>query len=100
MAQSASPSEVFHRLVSGVAQGRWDELPDLYAEATHVEHPFDPMRAPALRSREDLRRHFAQARRAWPERRVEATDIVIHETGDPEVVVAEFTYRGIVTATG
>ena len=43
MAQSASPSEVFHRLVSGVAQGRWDELPDLYAEATHVEHPFDPM---------------------------------------------------------
>jgi ketosteroid isomerase-like protein len=100
MTRSASPAEVFRRLVTGVAQGRWDELPDLYAEATHVEHPFDPLRAPALHTREDLRHHFARVQRAWPPRRVEAADIVIHETSDPEVIVAEYTYRGTIVATG
>src|SRR5262249_12279835 len=99
MTQPASPAEVFHRLVSGVAQGRWGELADLYADAVHVDHPFDPMRAPALRTQEELRHHFAQGRRACPQRPLEAADITIHVTGDPEVIVAEFRYRGVITAT-
>lgn len=48
MAQPLSPSEVFLALVNGVAEGRWEELPSLYAELTHVVHPFDPLRPAAL----------------------------------------------------
>lgn len=58
MTQVLSPREVFLALVNGVAEGRWSELPDLYAEQTHVVHPFDPLRAAALRTRDELREHF------------------------------------------
>jgi len=53
-----SPREVFLALVNGVAEGRWEDLPGLYAEQTDVVHPFDPLRAPALRTRDELREHF------------------------------------------
>jgi ketosteroid isomerase-like protein len=87
------------RLVEGVAAGRWHELPELYAERTDVRHPFDPQRAPALRTREELREHFTPPPGGLGLER-EATNITIHETADPEVIVAEFEYRGTVLATG
>jgi ketosteroid isomerase-like protein len=90
---------VFLALVDGVAAGRWAELPDLYAERTHVVHPFDPLRAPALRTREELREHFRPTgQRPRLQRRPAA--VTVHETTDPEVIVAEFEYRGTDTATG
>jgi ketosteroid isomerase-like protein len=99
MAQSLSPSEVFLRLVNGLAAGRWEELPGLYAEQTHVVHPFDPRRPAALRTRDELREHFAPAGSGpAPQRR--AANITIHQTTDPEVIVAEFEYRGTVASTG
>jgi ketosteroid isomerase-like protein len=99
MAQSLSPSQVFLALVHGVAEGRWEELPRLYAEQTHVVHPFDPLRPAALRTREELREHFAPAGPdpTWPRR---AAGITIHQTTDPEVIVAEFEYQGTVAGTG
>jgi ketosteroid isomerase-like protein len=92
-----SPREVFLALVDGVAAGRFDELPDLYAERTDVVHPFDPLRAPALRSRAELREHF---RSTGPRPRRQVADVTVHETTDPEVIVAEFEYRGTVEETG
>ena len=50
MPHTPSPQEVFLALVNGVAEGRWEELPDLYAERTDVVHPFHPLRAAALRT--------------------------------------------------
>ncbi|MFI7672367.1 hypothetical protein [Actinophytocola sp. NPDC049390] len=44
---------IFLALVNGVADGRWEELPDLYAERTDVAHPFRPLRPAALRSRDE-----------------------------------------------
>jgi ketosteroid isomerase-like protein len=99
MAQTRSPREVFLALVNGVADGRWEELPDLYAQQTDVVHPFDPARAPALRSREELREHFRPTG-AGPELRRRPANITIHETADPEVIVAEFEYQGTVDGTG
>ncbi|WP_037678516.1 nuclear transport factor 2 family protein [Streptomyces griseus] len=99
MTQVLSPSEVFLALVNGVAEGRWHELPDLYAEQTHVVHPFDPLRAAALRTRDELREHFRPTGEGPRLDRV-ATNITIHETTDPEVIVAEFEYRGTVVETG
>jgi uncharacterized protein len=92
-----TPREVFERLVDGVTHGRWDELPGLYAEDTLVTHPFAPAGAP-LAGRESLRRHFAAA--AAMGVALTARCAVVHETTDPEVVIAEFEYAGRVTATG
>ena len=94
-----TPREVFLALVNGVADGRWDELPDLYAERTDVVHPFDPLRAPALRTRDELREHFRPTG-TGPELRRRPANITIHETADPEVIVAEFEYQGTVAGTG
>src|SRR6202012_2611432 len=96
---SRSPHEVFRALVGGVAAGRFTELPDLYAAQTDVVHPFDPLRAPALRTRDELRAPFTPANDgAPPERR--AANITIHQTTDPEVIVAEFEYQGTIAETG
>ncbi|KUL22599.1 ketosteroid isomerase [Actinoplanes awajinensis subsp. mycoplanecinus] len=94
-----TPREVFLALVTGVAEGRGPELADLYAERTHVVHPFHPLRPPAIESRDELREHFTPTDES---RRLQRTAerIRIHETTDPEVIVAEFEYRGVDTGTG
>jgi ketosteroid isomerase-like protein len=94
-----SPREVFLALVNGVADGRWAELPRLYAEQTDVVHPFDPLRGPALRTRDELREHFRPTGDG-PRLHRRPAGITIHETTDPEVIVAEFEYRGTVVETG
>jgi ketosteroid isomerase-like protein len=94
-----TPTEVFLALVHGVAGERWDELPDLYAERTDVRHPFDPLRAPALRTRDELRVHFTPAGDG-PRLVRGVENVTVHETTDPEVIVAEFEYRGTNADTG
>jgi ketosteroid isomerase-like protein len=91
---SASPRDVFLRLVHGVAEGRFNELPDLYAEVTDVRHPIATPESEPLTTRLALREHFAvppEARASIPQRRV--VDVIVHETTDPEVIVAEFAYE-------
>ena len=105
MDQPRTPREVFLALVHGVADGRVDELPDLYAEQTDVVHPFDPLRAPALRSREEIREHFGLGDPSRPadagqRQRRRVGHVTVHETTDPEVIVAEFEYQGTVPGTG
>jgi uncharacterized protein len=98
MAQPRSPREVFLALVNGIADGNPDGLPELYAEQIDVVHPFDPMHAAPYRSREEIRKGMEQRRAAgpWPRRRV--GNVTIHETTDPEVIVAEFEYQGTTDA--
>ncbi|MFI5800129.1 nuclear transport factor 2 family protein [Streptomyces sp. NPDC051677] len=89
-----SPREVFLRLVHGVADGDFDDLPDLYGEATDVRHPMATPQSEPLTSRRALQEHFTVppgARAAVPKRRV--VDVVVHEMADPEVIVAEFAYE-------
>ncbi|GAA4225617.1 ketosteroid isomerase-like protein [Streptosporangium album] len=93
MTRPLTPREVFLKLVHGVSEGRWEELSDLYAEQTCVEHPFAPLGAAPLRTRDELREHFSAGARMKPVRQRPA-GIVVHETTDPEVIVAEFEYRG------
>jgi ketosteroid isomerase-like protein len=99
MSLPLSPREVFLALVNGVADEQWEELPGLYAEQTHVVHPFDPLRGPALRNRDELREHFRPTGDG-PRLHRRPAAITIHETADPEVIVAEFEYRGTVADTG
>jgi ketosteroid isomerase-like protein len=90
---------VFSRLVHGVCDGRWDDLPGLYAERTSVVHPMDPGRAAPLLTRADLDEHFRRGGEVLGEVRFEPAAIKVHETADPEVIVAEFEYRGVIPGT-
>jgi uncharacterized protein len=96
-----SPREVFQALVGGVSARRYEELPELYAEKTDVRHPMSPYGDKPLLSRDDLREHFGgAAARVAPVVEFSAQNVVVHQTQDPEVIVAEFDYRGTVLATG
>ncbi|MGW5741459.1 nuclear transport factor 2 family protein [Amycolatopsis sp. NPDC003861] len=86
-----SSGTVFERLVHGVAGGRWDELPELYAEETHVTHPFQPG-SEVLRNRAELRAHFAAGKALNPGFSV--ADLVTYQGTDPEVLIGEFAYQG------
>ncbi|MGW2309368.1 nuclear transport factor 2 family protein [Actinomadura luteofluorescens] len=96
---AASPREVFARLSAGISAGRWHELAALYAEDAVVEQPFAlPPAPPRLEGRAAIDRHFRAAARGPLELR--ARDVLVHDTADPEVIVAEFGYDGRVTASG
>ena len=94
-----SPAQILHLLVDGVSRlfagdaSQVDALAALYAERTHVTHPMAHGRAP-LTSREELRRHFSENATKARGMSIRAEDLVIHHTADPEVIVAEFSYRG------
>lgn len=92
---SLSPREVFLRLVNGVSEGRHHELPELYGEITDVRHPMATPEAAPLLSRSALKAHFALPpdvrEETIPKRR--PVDITVHETADPEVIIAEFSYE-------
>lgn len=104
MPEPLTPREVFLKLVHGVCEERWEEVIDLYAERLHVEHPFHPLAPPPMRSLDDLRAHFGVTAPpgAPPGRtlRRRPAGITVHETADPEVIVAEFRYEGTAVETG
>ncbi|MFF4114509.1 hypothetical protein [Streptomyces sp. NPDC001714] len=88
-----SPRDVFLRLVHGVADRNVEELPDQYAEVTDVRHPMATPESGPLPSRRELQEHFAvppEGRESPPKRR--GVDVVVHETADPEVIVASDPY--------
>jgi len=87
-----TPAGVVRALIEGMVAGQFEDLPGFYASDTLVTHPFS-VGAAALRSRDDVARHFAStaaAQARLPAR--ELAELVIHETADPEVVIAEVTY--------
>jgi ketosteroid isomerase-like protein len=91
----ATPTEIFHRLLTGITEGRLAELPDLYAEDAVVEQPFALPQPVRLVGREAVRAHFATQLSAALE--LAASNVVVRTTDDPEVVVAEwdFTINGL-----
>lgn len=97
MPESASPREVLEQLIHGISNRRWQALHLLYAHDTLVEYPF-ALPAPArLEGREAVQRYFTAVARMPLE--LQARNIVMHETSDPEVIVAEWDYDGLVTTT-
>jgi ketosteroid isomerase-like protein len=81
--------QVFDRFLAASVENRWDDLADLYAEDVVIEMPFTPAGVPRLtKGREELRRRFRAAGEV--RRLVKADNVVLHETADPAVLVAEF----------
>lgn len=96
-----TPEEVFLKLVHGVAARDFDVLPELYAEQTDVRHPMSPYGDHPLLTRDALREHFGvNGPRVMDVVRFQPENIRVHQTTDPEVIVAEFDYVGTVLATG
>jgi ketosteroid isomerase-like protein len=93
MTTHRKPRDVFLALVNGLCEGRLDDVLALYAEKTDVSHPFDPLRGHGFSSRAELGEHFTR-RPSRQTVKVRPANILIHETADPEVIVAEFDYAG------
>jgi ketosteroid isomerase-like protein len=86
---SAASRAVFDAFLTASVENRWDDLADLYAEDVTIEMPFTPAGVPRVtEGREELRRRFHAA--AGVRRVLRADHVVVHETADPAVLVAEF----------
>lgn len=92
MSETLSPREVFRKLLDGITAGRYSELAELYAEDAVVETVFEPVGPRRFEGRAVLAARFAEVAAHMP-MELTATDVVIRETGDPEVIVAEWTYQ-------
>jgi uncharacterized protein len=90
-----APREVLARYHQAMRDKSADDLADLYAMDAVHEFPFtSPGFPPRYQGREAVRAGYRAAWDASPVRVEEVRDIVVHETGDPEVIVAEHTVVG------
>lgn len=92
MTETLSPREVFQELLEGITAGRFAELAELYAEDTVVEIAFAPVGPRRFEGRAALKERFAEVSEHSPVE-LTATNVVIRETDDPEVIVAEWNYQ-------
>jgi len=97
-AASGLARAVFDRFLAASVENRWDDLADLYAEDVTLEMPFTlPGMPRETKGREELRRRFHAA--AGMRRVTKADNVVVHETKDPSVLVAEFDLHQEVRGT-
>jgi ketosteroid isomerase-like protein len=89
---------VIERYLAWVSIGMTSDLADAYAENAIVEQPFLPHGRGRIEGREALRAHFERAASMPVQLRVD--NLAVYETTDPEIVVAEYDYRGRVAPTG
>ncbi|MEU8030804.1 nuclear transport factor 2 family protein [Streptomyces sp. NPDC049099] len=99
MSAPATPRDIFGQLTGLISAGKWSELPELYAEDAEVEIVFSPVPPRRIHGRAELRKRF-DALEASDAVRLRTENIRVHETDDPEVVIAEFDYEGLYPATG
>ncbi|MFI8244171.1 nuclear transport factor 2 family protein [Streptomyces sp. NPDC085866] len=92
MSETRSPREVFQKLLEGITTGRFSELAELYAEDAVVETVFEPVGPRRFEGRAVLRQRFAEVAAHSPVE-LTARNVVIRETDDPEVIIAEWDYQ-------
>ena len=97
MPATPSPREVFTQVQQSIQNGGRGEVADFYAEDAEVEHVFGVGQA-RWKGREELRAFFD--RRVSDRMKLQAHNTFVHETADPEVIVAEWDYDLTDTETG
>jgi ketosteroid isomerase-like protein len=101
---AASPREVWEQAHEHVRAYDLDGFADMFTPDGVLEMPFAPAGLPRrLSGREAIRNFLAPAgdaaRRAG--RRIKGySSVVVHETTDPEVIIAEFDLDGEIVASG
>jgi uncharacterized protein len=93
-----SPRQVVEALMQGISAGAWGDLHAWFSEDAVVAYPFALPSPTRLEGIEAIKKYFG-AISAYPIA-LKTRDMVVHETSDPEVVVAEWDYDGLVTTTG
>ena len=101
MPATTSARQVAERLLQATIGPDPGKIADCYAPAVVIEMPFAvaslyPDRIET--TREELRTRFRSGAAVRRYRRL--CDVTIHETADPEVVIAEYELHGELTATG
>lgn len=87
-----TPRQVFERLLAAITSRPRVNPSELYAEDALVLLPFNLPEPLRLEGRAQLHARFAATAELPFE--LEPRNVVIHETQDPEVIVAEFEYHG------
>jgi ketosteroid isomerase-like protein len=98
MSHPASPQEVVEAVMQGIADQNWQDLHKLYCEQAVVEYPFALPAPTRIEGQEAIRKHFANF--AAAPLKLQVRNMVVRQTTEPEVVVAEWDYDGLVTTTG
>jgi ketosteroid isomerase-like protein len=97
-ASTASPREVFERVLRAILDVQMDVYADLFAADGIFELPFAPPGVPRrIEGREAIRafiRAGAERLRASPPQ-WQFRSVLVHETVDPEVIVTEFEVHGV-----
>ena len=98
---AAGPRELFERWQRMVLGNDADTLGELSSADVILETPFAPPGHPRRIEGREQFLAFARPRRpALPARFEEFRNVIIHDTGDPDVIVAEYELAGTVTTTG
>lgn len=91
-----SPRQVFDALLDHLAHGRWQDAIALYADDVTVSNPFAADgSASASSGRAAVEQFFGFL--ASRVSALQAEGVVVHETTDPETVIAEFRFVGTST---
>ncbi|WP_371674976.1 nuclear transport factor 2 family protein [Streptomyces sp. NBC_01276] len=99
MSEALSPREVFQKLIEGIGAGRYTELAEFYAEDAVVETVLAPVGPRRVEGRAALAERFARVAASSPLELTPA-NVVVRETDDAEVIVAEFDYHVYHRVTG
>lgn len=95
------PRETLARMLPLLRDGNLNSLADLYADDGVHELPFAPPSAPRrIEGREHIRDYFTSTLSGVPLNFQEFRPVAIHDTADPEVIIAEYDAHGEVTTTG
>ncbi|MBS2964184.1 nuclear transport factor 2 family protein [Actinocrinis puniceicyclus] len=98
-AHPRGPRETVELLLRTTAEGTRDQIADLYAPDVVIEIPFAPNGIAAVtEGRESMRARMNAAAALFEFDAV--SDVRLHETADPEVIVAEYRITGRVTDGG
>jgi ketosteroid isomerase-like protein len=99
-ATTASPRQTVERLLRAAISPDPADTADCYGPTVVIEMPFAvaPLYPSRIETtREELRARFAAGPAVRSYQRL--SDVVIHETADPEVVITEYQLHGEMTAT-
>jgi hypothetical protein len=96
-----TPRQVFDEMIRAVISGDWESFVAIFRDDAVIEMPFAPPGVPVVSDGIAMRERIVgmmTSGRPWD---FDAADnVVVHETSDPEVIVAEYTLRGTIVASG
>jgi ketosteroid isomerase-like protein len=99
MDTAASTRAVFDRFLELAGSGKFRPIADLYAADAIVEMPFAPPGVPKRSGRPELVMRLEAMDRDRPLAVERLDPVAVHETADPEMIVAEYDIHAVVTRT-